>query len=649
MKNNEIKIKQGSSSLSEFVRRQLPSDEEVKTFDRYAAKEAKGEEISDSLEKIYRDEQGNNLGAGKLIIKPRRGWFFKLFSFLIVIFVIAGSLYAAYNYIYLKFFSGQPAVSLTFESVKEIAAGKEFYYDLNYKNEDRVGLNNIEIKAVYPENFIFLASDPAPSKNNNIWNIAALASHRSDFIRIKGKLIGPADSGHIISADMAYAPDNFSSEFKQSANFETKINDTGLDFSIANSSSALVGEDNEVIVKFKAKAENYLDNFRLTAEHPEEIIITAPAASSTGSTVQNGGPDAWLFNNLGKNENSFKINFKIKEKKQPNFALKLKFEYAPAAGSAGPPKYYLFYEKDLNFDAVKSDLNINLSVNGLAFDQGVDSGQTLNYKITYKNAGGGALKDIIMMAVLESDFLDWQSLGDKNNGAVSGNTISWSKQEIPELAELASGAEGAIDFYIKLKPQSEIDFSKIYAVKSYVNYSLEGKNASAGSQSNIIINKINTDLSAKAELRYFNNDNIAVGSGPLPPKVGQITGLKVYWTVSNNLHELDNLRFNVVLPANVNWDAKNRASIGTVGYNSQIREVFWQIDRLPVTVNQATAEFNVNLAPVEADRNKIMVVLAETIVSAADNETKAQINKTLKAKTTKLEDDNLANTDGLVE
>ena len=650
MKNNEIKIKNRSSSLSEFIKRQLPSDEEVEAFDDYATSEAKGEEINDSLARIYRDDQGNNINSGKLIIKPKRGWFFKLFTFLIVIFVFAGALYASYRYVYLQFFNTRPTVAVSFDSNSETAAGKEFYYNLNYKNEDRVGIHNIEIIAAYPDNFIFIESEPAPSKNNNIWDIAALGSHRSDSIRIKGKLIGLSGGGNIISAGITYTPDNFSSEFKQSASFETKINDTGLDISVANASSALVGEDNEITIKFKTKTENYLDNFRLTVEHPDEAVITGPAptASSTGLTIQSGGQDSWLLNNLGKNENNIKIKFKIKDKKQPSLNLKLKFEY-PYAAAGQPARYYLFDEKSLTFDVIKSDLNINLAVNGSAFDQGVNSGQTLNYQISYKNTGASAMKNIIIMAVLESDFLDWPSLSDSYNGAVSGNTISWSNQEIPALGELTSDGSGEINFSIKLKPQAQIDLSRAYQVKSYVNYSVEGKSAAGANQSNIIINKINTDLAASAELRYFNSDNLAVGSGPLPPKVGQATSLKAYWTVSNNLHELNNLRFSVILPANVNWDGKNRASYGTVDYNSQTREVFWQVDRLPIAVNQATAEFNVSLLPTQADQDKIMIVLPQTNVGAQDGETKSQINKTLKAKTTKLEDDNLANTDGLVQ
>lgn len=652
MKNNEIKIKHDSSSLSAFVKKPLPSDEEVAAFDSYVVNEAKEEEIKNSLARIYQDDQGEKLDIKTLTVKRARGFLFNLTTFVIVMFVLGGAVYAAYNYVIFKINATKQPIGISFEADREVMAGEEFYYTLNYKNEDKVAINNIEIKVQYPDNFIFLESDPAATRNNNIWSIASLAPQRSDLIKIKGKLVGPAGASDIILADMTYKPANFSSEFKKSATFETKINDLGLNFFFINSSSALVNEDNEIIVKFKVKDQNYLDNFRVTLERPDEVMIINQAATSTASTAiipliksEGGG---WLISNLGQNENELKIKFKVKEKKQPSVNLKIKFEL-PVAVKDRPTKYYLFYEKDLPYEIIKSDLNINLIINGSPVEQGVNFGQILNYAINYANKGEILMNDVIIMAVLESDFLDWSSLADKQSGQVSGNTISWSQLEIPELAEINSGAEGVIDFSLKLKAPAVVDLSKAYEVRSYVKYSVLGKNASGDNQSNSIVNKINSDLNLVEQLRYFSDDNLAVGFGPLPPRVGETTSLKVYWTINNNLHELSDLRISFNLPANISWGGKNRSSSGEISYSSESNQVVWRIGRLPVTVYKADAEFNLNLTPAPADRNTIKIILPGTKLEAVDNVTGMPINKTLPAKTSKLADDNMASGDGVVQ
>jgi hypothetical protein len=125
--------------------------------------------------------------------------------------------------------------------------------------------------------------------------------------------------------------------------------------------------------------------------------------------------------------------------------------------------------------------------------------------------------------------------------------------------------------------------------------------------------------------------------------------LKVYWTINNNLHELDNLQVSFNLPSNIRWDGKNRASIGNLNYDSQSNKVVWQIGRLPITVYKADAEFNVSLTPAESDRNTLMIILPGTNISALDMETGQPISKILRAKTSKLEDDKMASGDGVIQ
>ncbi|MCG2700722.1 hypothetical protein L6267_00975, partial [Candidatus Parcubacteria bacterium] len=330
-----------------------------------------------------------------------------------------------------------------------------------------------------------------------------------------------------------------------------------------------------------------------------------------------------------------------------------------SAGSA--KEYYLFKEEIINYEVIKSDLNLNLIINGSQLDQGIDFGQTLNYSIVYANKGQAEMKNIVIMAVLESEFLDWSSLSDKNSGKTKDNTISWSKEELPLLESLDMNDEGVIDFSIQVSPLSDIDLNKTYQVKSYAQYSIGGApdnaeeeadakkgEAREDTRSNTIINKINSDLQLDEQARYFNDDNIAVGSGPLPPKAGETTSYKIYWTITNNLHELNDLQVIAGLPAYVKWDNKNRASVGNIQYDSETGNVVWKIGRLPNTIYRADAEFNISITPTADDINKIMVILPGTIAQAIDYETKDSINKTVSAKTTKLEDDEIVESDGRV-
>jgi len=199
-----------------------------------------------------------------------------------------------------------------------------------------------------------------------------------------------------------------------------------------------------------------------------------------------------------------------------------------------------------------------------------------------------------------------------------------------------------------------MDLGKNFQVKNYIQFSIgniEDFKENIDNRSNTVINKINSDLTLKEEVRYFNEDNIPVGGGPLPPEVGETTSFKVYWVLTNNLHELREAKVEVSLPDYVSWDNKNRTSVGTVSYDGSNHKVIWQIGRLPITVYRADAEFNISITPREEDINKIMVLLSGSGISAVDNETGGFINRKTGAKTTKLEDDEIAslNSDGRVK
>lgn len=654
-KNGDIVIKKAKSGLAEFTRHSMPSEQEVEEFDHYVENEIREKEIKDSLAEIYQDDEGKMVNVKKLDIKKGHGFWFWFFVAIFMSAVLSTASYFGYRYY--KFNLGKSSIDFSISADQNIIAGKEFTYTINYKNSENVGMNKVEIKATYPENFIFIESDPKPDQNDNIWKINSIGPHRSDSIKIKGKLIGEVGKANIMLADMSYTPSNFSSEFKKSASLESAVSGVGFDITLENTNTALIGETNEIKFKYKAQPESYIKDFRLSVSQADNLeFLTSGVATSTDTVTDKITEDLkngiWQIANVGQGEKELTIKFKIKEKKTDRQEITVKLETVAATSTsqvmAPTDKFLPFYQKIITYDVIKSDLSLNLIINGSATDQGADFGQRLNYSISFENKGETEMKDVAIMAVLESDFLNWQTLDDKNNGKQNGNTITWTKQEIPALASLKKNDQGTIDFSIKIKDQNSIDFSKNYQVKSYIQYNVGDTKPGDDNRSNIIINKINSDLKLNEQIRYFNDDNIAVGSGPLPPVVGQSTSFKVYWSIDNNLHDLDNLEVVANLPGNVKWNEKNRASIGTLNYDSQANKVTWQIGRLPVSY-KADAEFNISFTPTVVDRNKIAVLLPGTEVSANDMETGSQIKKTMKAKTTKLDDDSIANSDGIVQ
>jgi len=653
----KIKVRNGNSGLSEFVKRPLPTDDEIEEFEEAVHEEAREEAIDDSLSEIYQDEKGDMVDVRRLNIKKKRGFFFKMLNVIFFLAILGGLGYGFYYYIF-RGGSDATALDLSISAPEKVIAGEEFFSTLSYRNLSRAEASKIRIEVTYPENFIFLDSQPKAAEKDSVWQFDKLATGESGEIKIKGKVVNGKETNNIILAKITYTPANFSSEFKKEASHTFSVEDIGIDISFDYSSSVLVGQENEIAVKIKAQENNFLSQFKLTIDPLEnmEIIsatVTEAKEKKEGRNlrIEPARPGVYNVSEIGRQEQEFKIKYKLSKKMADGQEIVMRFE-----NLAEDDKTRSFLEKKISLEVMKSDLNLTLIINGSKNDQAVNFGDRLNYSLVYNNKGETSMKDVVLMAVLESDFLDWKTLKEENNGQERGNSLTWTKEEVPALAELEPDKEGIIDFSINIVSLEEAGAmaSRSFQIKSYVQFSIgnsEDFEANLDNRSNMIINKINSDLSLKEEVRYFNADNVPVGNGPLPPKVGETTSFKVYWTLANNLHELNEAKVEVVLPEDVSWDNKNRTSVGAISYDSDSRKVTWQIGRLPITVYRADAEFNISITPGDSDKNKIMVILPEASAVAIDSETGADITSVVKAKTTKLEDDEIAgmSSDGRVE
>ncbi len=661
-KGKKIKVRQINSDSAGFKKRPLPSEKEEEkeeAKERKKEKQQREKTISSSLSEIYQDGKGGEVNVKKIEKKKKGGLIFWFFNFIFLVLVLLGVGAGVFYY-----FSHQQTqegnLDFSIKGKKEVKVNQEFFYEIKYKNKANFSLNEVRINADYPKNFVFLDSFPkidGQEGENNFWNIKKIPPHGEGVIRIKGKIIDKEKESAVFLSKINYTPANFSSEFSKEASFSTNLRGSGLNIDIDHPDSVLVGEEESLTINFNPETENYLKDFILELKKGEnvEIINTEAISPKEEKSLLNSEKlkkDTWnlSFSRLDKT-GEWKIDFIVKEKKREEESWEFLFKQKEGK------KEYLFDQKKITFETIKSDLDLNLIINGSQKNEPVSFGQTLNYSINYTNKGEAAMKDLTIMAVLESESLDWTTLKDEHRGVEKGHTITWTAEQIPKLQEVEVNQKGEINFSIEVISFPAQNLEKDFKIKSYAQFIVGGSEeeitatSTQDNRSNTIINKIKSDLKLSEEVRYFNEDNIPVGIGPLPPKVGEETTFKVYWELKNNLHELKNVKVFYELPEHVNWNKKDRTSVGSINYDSEKRKIIWEVGRLPLAIYQANAEFSISLTPQEEHKNKILVLSPGSTVKGFDTETEAEIINTTSAKTTKLEDDDIADesSDGRIE
>jgi len=659
-----------------FIERPVPSEKQVEVFERAVKREARQEEIDDNLSEIYLDKKGKMVDVSHLH-HEKSSFLVSVIKRLFVLAVLLVLGYGFYSYFSNKSLDSA-SIDLAISAPEQVKAGEDFNYTVHYKNQSKLSLNVLRLELKYPDNFVVSAvtgDGLTPVSTGTVENYFSLPSvppgGEGDVI-VKGKIISEKDTASLLSADLSYQPGEFSTEFQKEAVASVLVNDLGFDLNFEYANAALVGDSNEIDLSFSNVKSNFLDDFEVSFMFPENItLVDAPvmasstlAATSTSATSTSDVSGAssgiklsvdktsdliWRAYGLTPGDNNYilPVYYKVNKKTDDSQTIIIRLSKKLDNG-----KSYVFAEKTIDLNVMNSNLNLTLVSNGSKNDNTANFSDTLNYSLTYANKSDGPLSNVTIMAVLKGDFLDWSSVKDVKKGQKGENTITWTKEQIPDLANLAPGEEGTIDFLIGIRPYDSSDLGKSFTVQSYGQFNVNNRQGGLNdSKSNNIITKINSDLNLTEKVLYFDENNVPVGSGPLPPKVNQKTSLKVYWKIENNLHELTDTRVVTKLPDYVSFDDNNNVSTGNLTFDSATHSVVWNIGTLPVSTYQAQANFNISITPSEIYLNKYMPLTSGSTVSATDSDTKAALSKTTSPKTTKLEDDNIANLNnsGLVQ
>lgn len=657
-KAKEVKMLEAAEKVIE-----LPPVEEEKmleSIDRPTLPRAKDnhlskKEIEKELREIYEDQEGEPQDMSKIYHKKRSG--VKRFIVGTLVFFVCAAALSWAGFFFFgrgRAFTGEN-VKLEISSPDIVAGGNKVEYVIKYENNETVPLGQAEISVRLPEDFAQSDADPISSGENNVWRVGSIAAGKSGEIKIRGTLFGAEETLQTLQVVLTYKPADFNSEFQKVATAVTKIKSSLLDISLSGPERVLTNKETVFKIKYKNTGEENLQGIK--------ISVIAPTGFS-------------FKENEGKEEiSSWEVIEAVAgEEKEIDFwgsfgpAAEGEKELKVQIGFMKGDKFYLQKENSFKTNVLTGAILSTLILNGDSKDRALNFGDTLNYAIVYQNKDKADLSDVEIKMVFESTsrnnkmILDWSVLKDDYNGTVVGTqispevrqgTITWTKRQISGLAKLVPGAEETINFQLKIKPFSDFqDWGiKDFEVNSWAEVKI-GKNGEGVAeemiQSNKINFKINSDLALQTAARYFNDDNIAVGSGPLPPKVGETTSYRIFWDINNSLHEITDLKISTILPENISWLNKYEITAGELKFNEATREVTWTLNRMPLDVRGLGVNFGVSVTPTAAEKGKLLTLILGTNLTATDKSTEAIVTKTSGALTSNLDGDPGAEGKGVV-
>ncbi|RPI72613.1 MAG: hypothetical protein EHM45_21955 [Desulfobacteraceae bacterium] len=306
-------------------------------------------------------------------------------------------------------------------------------------------------------------------------------------------------------------------------------------------------------------------------------------------------------------------------------------------------------EQEATSEVAASDVLVKIKINGQE-EIHLTPGESLEYAVSFKNNGEKSVYDVALKINLEGALLDFGKIA-VGNGAARDRSVVWTKDQVPQFAELLPGANGELKFKIETAkiadPALALKFGGILKSWPEVSYKKQSNfGTSVHWTGKARENKFNSDLAVRAVARYYTSEGDQLGRGPLPPAVGKETKYWVFLSLENNLNDLSNVSVSALLPPNVFWTENVSVSLGELTYNPSRRAVTWKIGEVGRYTGEdwptEGAAFELALTPNFEQQGKEATLLEQIKAFGDDKFTSQFIERFLPNLTTNLVYDSLA-------
>ncbi|MCX7778728.1 MAG: hypothetical protein N2259_00570 [Patescibacteria group bacterium] len=593
--------------------------------------------------------------------------------FLISFFVLTIIFFSILVYFFISRFQlsqKEKSVDLRIERPETVVIGQNFHWSVMIKNYENSDLINAELMINFPQEDFFLKNiEPLCHETLPIGcliNLEKIKKNEQKEIKIEGKIFGQPGEKKIFSSTLTFQLANFSSWFKKETSSEFILTAYPFDWEIFNPTELMRGEEGEFRLTIKNNGQEKVET-KIILISPEDFSLSF---SEPEISISENKEKWWLATfEVGEEKKfDFKGFFSRQQEEERKFRVIIILVQAG--------KNYLQKEKEFILKVIQpgfvTGLRINQTFNE---EQSANFGEMVAFNLSYRNISEEKFFDplfklcfnqveLLNLEKLSSLFWTWQSAEkkiDSNQWKIEQGEkkcLIWDKSQIKDLEGIEAGQEGEIIFSLKLKSYEEV--SKNKPINPYLDVSFVSEanlfrrqTIVFQTEANKIKLKINSRVKIETEARYFSDEGLKIGSGPLPPRVGETTAYFIFLRPVNTTNEIKNIKIETILPSKVNWLNEERVSVGYLSFDNFSRKIIWQIDSIPSYAGGPysflEASFKIGLTPNEDDRGKILTLLEKTTFQAEDAFTGAKIYTEANPLDTNLEFDDWAKGRGVVE
>lgn len=467
-------------------------------------------------------------------------------------------------------------LSVTLSVPDEVLVGAPFDLMVAIKNDSRSVLKTMSLMLEIPQGMVFVGGKGDRGlTSKELGDVGVGGFYQESFNVMVTE--GEQTVKHL-RALVSYQPGSLGSRFEKEATFDLSVGGQALRLELVAPQKTFSGEE----IEFKVSYQNVSG---VTFSGLELQLDTPPSFSITYSSLK---PD---FNNtiwtIGDLTTSAKNEIVVRGIITGPEGSFYGFRAGLAANFAG--RLYTIAEKSQSITISTSPLSLEMVANDNP-TYIAQPGDSVTYRLTYRNNTTVGLRDVIIKAKLIGVFFDIPSVSSRGFLRSPENTVMWTAAQVPELDVIPPAASGFVDFSVGLKPEYPIKrlSDKNFVLKVEAEIESPTVPPFVGARKTIAQAKIETKVRGffRVDARGFFRDAASgiLNRGPLPPVVGTPTQFTIHWLLWNYGTDISNVELRSFLGGNVRFTGVLKSNTGILPtYNDRTQEIVWNMGRVIAT------------------------------------------------------------------
>ncbi|MFH2063513.1 MAG: hypothetical protein ABIJ46_05195 [bacterium] len=501
-------------------------------------------------------------------------------------------------------------VSVSLHEPKTITSGQPIDLTVAYANRTSHQLNAARMTIELPDGFLPL-NDAMDDGRTSDFALGDLPAGSSGRVTVSGRAYGsPGDSLPVL-VRLSYWENGLAGTADQTAFYQIPIDDSPFRLEFEFEQPFLHDTVNTVRLTYANVGPDTISGAAVRLNLPPEF-------SPTGSSPRFSSPLTWRIGSLAPGETGELTAYgRLARGGTPSFSA-----LALTDGPNGQPDLTLNMVRG-NPNAEETGFMLSQDVHGLS---SLRPGETLTVTVEYANRGHRPIRDISIDLSAGQDFLAADSVPNAN----------WTVSSEPKLGELLPGQAGKIEARFRIKDRiapAELDSSGTASVRltATAEYKLDDSPARTFRTDSATIDlPISTALSLDVSSLYYTETHDQLGTGPLPPTVGQPTRYWIGIAAGNGIGQVDEAQLTAVLAPGVTWTGRTNVTAGEpLIHVTESRRVIWRLGDMPAFAGELEqrpgAGFEVEYTPTEENVGTAPVLVERIFMAGTDSLTGTKV------------------------